>query len=140
MAGILAIILCMGMLLWKARQHETGELPPPPGEIIIPDEIMGDIKTFRVIVPERAVLGEEVTVSVVAVDKSGVAVSDYTGMIYLKSELLDLPEKSRFLPGDVGRRQFKAKAINPGTEIIEISDPANGINVQSKPITIEENF
>ena len=136
---VIALLAVFGILIWKASSEDYSDFGKIEGEIdATVDSTLGKIKTFRIYAPEKAYVGEEISVTIVAVDDDGIAVTGYTGQVSIKSELLLLPERSRFLPGDVGRHQFKVLASDPGTEIIEVADLAAGVAAQSEPIIIEE--
>lgn len=140
-AGII-IVLVAGVLavVWKVLQERPGQPQVSAPETLGPNFNLGGITGFQItITPPQARVGDEVSVAIVAVDKQGQAVTGYTGQVMIKSDLLDLPLRSRFLPGDVGRHQFKAAAIKAGTASIKITDPATGIISSSEPFIVIES-
>jgi|GEM_PF-4335403 len=97
----------------------------------------GAIAGFKIkIIPPAARVRDQVSITMMAVNRDGQAVGVYTGQVTIKSYLFDLPQRTSFLPGDMGQHEFRAIAVKAGTESIEVSDPAAGVHSESEPFTV----
>lgn len=119
---LLVALLCTALIL-AALRHDSSELyadiESPSAEI--------KANGFKVIAPKECTAGEEISITITAVDRSESAVPDYIGTVDVESTLPDIPSKISFSAGDFGRKQLKITPLSTGEFTIKVYDRTKDI-------------
>lgn len=128
---LLVGLLCIALIL-AALRHDSSEIYAQMGS-------SSDMVTtsFAVIAPKEGAVGEEITVTITAIDKDGNAVPSYIGTVNIETNLPDFPNKMTFSAGDFGRQQTKVVVGSTGEFTIKVYDATRDIRGESA-ITVKE--
>lgn len=128
---LLVALLCIALIL-AALRHDSSEIYAQIGS---PSDMIA--ASFAVIAPKECAVGEEITVTITAIDKNGNAVPSYIGTVNIETNLPDFPNKMTFSAGDFGRQQIKVAVTSTGNFTIKVYDATLDIRGEGT-ITIKE--
>lgn len=120
--GFLLVALLITALVLSGIRHDRLEMYDQ-----IDTSSNVNATAFAVIAPLESAVGDEITVTIVAIDKKGFAVPDFTGTVNIETNIPDIPDKINLTAGDFGRQQLKFTATSEGEFTIKVYDSARDI-------------
>jgi hypothetical protein len=124
--GFLLVGLLSIALILAALRHDSSEIYAQMGSS---SDIIAT--SFAVIAPKECAVGNEITVTITAIDKDGNAVPSYIGTVNIETNLPDFPNKMTFSAGDFGRQQTKVVVGSTGEFTIKVYDATR--DIKEKP-------